>query len=465
MHFKTRFFAAAAVVLLAATVIFGSRFTIREPKPAEESKKDSWLERDDTIYFWYSDETLTNYVSSAAVTFGEREKVHVIPVLADDNEYLEAINKASLLKDQLPDVFLLGHDSLEKAYLAGLAGTILDPETICNEGSFPPAALSAITYKGKKIGYPLYFDTSVLVYNETYLAEWAKQRALYELQGGLNVDDEGELIGELSEELPDEATWAAKTAEYMMEAVPGTIDDILNIANTFDVPEGMESILKWDLSDVLYNYWIVGNYMNVGGPNGDDKKIVSINNEETRQCLESYTALNQFFFIEPETVTYETVIEEFLDKKVLFTIATTDMVKRLEDVKREGTLDFDYGAALMPAVNEQLKSKSVSVTQVVAVNTYSEHRELAEKFAAYLVGEYADSLYEKSGKLAANTSCDLDNGMATIFKAEYADSYPLPKMMETGHYWLLLERLFAKAWTGSDITEMLKELESQFHIN
>ena len=42
---------------------------------------------------------------------------------------------------------------------------------------------------------------------------------------------------------------------------------------------------------------------------------------------------------------------------------------------------------------------------------------------------------------------------------EYADSAPLPKMMETGHYWLLLERLFSKAWTGTDVTALLQELE------
>lgn len=459
MHLKQRLLAAAAVIILAATVLYGSKLEIKEPVPVQP-EKHSWLEREDTIYFWYADEALTHFVNSAAVAFGEQNSVHVIPVLASDSEYLEAVNQASLKKEQLPDVFLIGHESLEKAYLAGLAEEIEDAAGICTAEHFPEAALAAVTYKDKIIAYPLFFDTSVLLYNETYLEQWASQRALFELQGGLEVDEEtGEPIDELSTEMPDEAVWAAKTAEYMMEAVPGTIDDILNIANTFDVPEGVDAILKWDLSDVLYNYWIVGNYMNVGGRAGDDKNIVHILNDETVRCLETYTALNQFFFIEPEEVTYESVVSDFLEQKIMFTIVTTDIAKRIEEAQADGTLHFQYGAALMPAVSEELESRSVSVTQAVAVNGYSEHAALANQFAAYLVGECANDLYAKTGKVSANLSADADNGLLQIFKMEYADSAPLPKMMETGHYWLLLERLFSKAWTGTDVTALLQELE------
>ena len=45
----------------------------------------------------------------------------MIPVLTSDSEYLEAINQETLHSDQIPDIYLLSSDSLEKAYLAGLA--------------------------------------------------------------------------------------------------------------------------------------------------------------------------------------------------------------------------------------------------------------------------------------------------------------------------------------------------------
>ena len=172
-----------------------------------------------------------------------------------------------------------------------------------------------------------------------------------------------------------------------------------------------------------------------------------------------YKALNQFFFIESDTVNYDSVIQDFIDGKTVFTIATTDVVKKLETAKQEGTLNFDYGIAMMPDVSGDLKSRSMSVTNTVAVNGYSRHKELANKFAAYLVDECADTLYEKTGRVSANLRADTDNGALQIFKLEYAESIPLPKMMETGNYWLLLERLFAKVWNGEDVTALTQELK------
>ena len=94
MHFKRRLIAVAAVVAMAAAVFYGSTLEMRNT--GEEGRRLSWFDRLDTIYFWYSDESMTNFVNSAAVSFGEREGVHVIPVLTSDSEYVEALNRASI---------------------------------------------------------------------------------------------------------------------------------------------------------------------------------------------------------------------------------------------------------------------------------------------------------------------------------------------------------------------------------
>ena len=125
------------------------------------------------------------------------------------------------------------------------------------------------------------------------------------------------------------------------------------------------------------------------------------------------------------------------------------MVERLEQAKADGSLGFDYGIARLPRVSEELDSRTMSVTNAVAINGYSEHQDLANQFATYLVTECADSLYETTGKVAAKLDTDEENGALQIFKAEYADSIPLPKMMETGNFWLQLEGLFSKVWNGS----------------
>ena len=406
------------------------------------------------------------------MSFGEQNKVRVIPVLTSDSEYLEAVNQETLHSAQIPDIYLLSSDSLEKAYLAGLATKVPDTEGICDTDHFSRAALAAVTYDDKIIGYPVYFDTSALVYNEDYLRTWATQQAEKELSGSSDNDEpvgEGEEIIE-EDSLPedqttdqvtaDEATVNALAEQYFAKALPSTVDDLLNIADTFDAPEGVEGVMKWDVNNIFYNYWIVGNYMIVGGDPGDDRNDININNPETIQCLEVYKALNQFFFIESDTVTYDSVIQDFIDGKTMFTIGTTDVVKRLEDAKADSSLTFNYGIARMPDVSAELQSRSLSVTGAAVINGYSEHKELADRFAAYLSEEYADGLYERSGKMPASIHAaeNADNGALTIFANEYADSVSLPKMLETGNFWMQLEVLFSKVWNGEDVTTLVQQL-------
>lgn len=449
MGFGKRLAAATAVIVFAAAVLYGS---IVAPAGAvnDGNAPYVWYNRKETIYFWYSDESLSNFVNSAAVSFNEKENVRVIPVLTSGNEYLEAVNNASLHSDQIPDAYIVSHDSLEKAYLAGLATQIQDAGGVCDDGNFPAAALSAVSYHGKLVAYPLFFDTSVLVYNADYLALWSVQAAVKELT------ETGQPF--------DEATAASKAEDYFANAVPASVDDILSIADSFTVPEGVEGVFKWAVSDIFYNYWFVGNYMIVGGDAGDDEETVNIDNEETVRCLEVYKALNQFFYIEPDTVTYDSVLQDFIDGKIVFTIVTTDAAKRLADAKEQGDMDFNYGIARLPDISRELESRAMSVTNAVAVNGYSRHRDIADKFAAYLADECAESLYERSGKAPAKLNANPENRSLQVFRQEYAESVPLPKMMRTENFWLQLEGLFSRVWNGADVTELVTELAERISL-
>ncbi|MBQ2802899.1 MAG: extracellular solute-binding protein [Lachnospiraceae bacterium] len=462
MSFKSKLLATAAVISMAAAAIYGS--TLEMSGIEEEGSRLSWFGKDkETIYFWYSDESLTNYINSAAVSFGEKEGVRVIPILTSDSEYLEAINRDTLHSEQIPDAYLISNDSLEKAYLAGLACEIIDEEGLCSEENFPKAALDAVSYEDKTIAYPIFYETSALVYNQTYLDMWVTQQT--EKQTVSEQESVNEGSDESSEGAQLDAEEVAVNEElYLENAVPATIDDILTIANTFDLPEGIEGIMKWDVSDIFYNYWIVGEYMIVGGDAGDSREDTSIYNEETIQCLEVYKALNQFFFIESDTVTYDSVVQDFMDGKLVFTIGTTDIIKRLEEAKKEGSFAYEYGIAQMPDVNSALQSRSLSVTNAVAINGFSQNKELANEFAAYLANDYADNLYERTGKVSANCHAETDNWQLQGFYQEYADSVSLPKMMETGNFWLQLEILFSKVWNGEDVTALVQELAVNMNV-
>lgn len=458
MSFSKRLFSAIAILLLGTLILYGGTLLI---EGKVQDKPQTAFNREETLYFWYTDETMTQFVNSAAVTFGEKEKVRVIPVLTSGNEYLEKIYEASVEGKQYPDVYLCGHDQLEKAYLSGVASKIQDTSAICTDYYFPKAAISSVTYHGEKIAYPLSFETSVLLYNEDYLSEWARQRAYYELTHELTTDPEtGEEVESPREGYePSDQELSLRAEECFARAIPDSLEDILFLADTFDVPEQVEGIMKWDVSDIFYNYWIVGDSISVGGECGDEENTISINNEKTLQCLQEYTALNQFFFIEPETVTYESVVQDFLEGKLVYTIVTSDIIARLQEAEEGGELHFRYGVSTMPDVSSALPGRSMSTTNCVVVNGFSEHSSNANKFASFLVKNMANSLYEKTGKLPALQGAECGTGMADIFRLEYAESIPLPKMMKTSNYWVILERVFSKAWQGVDVTALLQEME------
>lgn len=434
-------------VLLIVCVMAGMLYLGNENEYVGKEEEISTLFRDkETIYFWYSDEALTDFIASAAVAFGAEKDVRVIPVLTSDSEYLEALNQASLHSTQIPDAFILSNDSLEKAYLSGLASRITDEAGICNEDHFPETALSAVTYKDKLVAYPYYYQTSALLYNKTYLEAWTAEQ----LQKAAEADGE--------EATEDTLT---VTPEQLEAGIPANMDEMLAFADNYDAPENVEAVLRWDVSDIFYNYFFVGNYMVVGGECGDDETAVDINNEAVKQCLEVYQNLNQFFYIESDSVSYDSVVQDFIDGKIVFTIATTDVLAKLKQAKEEGTFPYEYGIAMLPGPGAELQAKSLSVTNCVVVNGYSEHRELANEFAAFLTNEYYDNLYERTGKVSANLAANAGNEDLQVFMEEYKHAGSLPKMIETSNFWIQLEILFSKVWEGEDAAGLLQELSDK----
>lgn len=454
MNLEKRLPAALLVLCLLAGLVY---MGISGMKVGGEEEPELF-DTKETIYFWYSDESIGDYINSAAVAFDEVRDARVIPVLVSDSAYLEAINEASLKGEHVPDAFIVSNDSLEKAYLAGLASRITDKEELCTEEHFPRTALLAATYKDKLVAYPFYYETSALLYNKDYLEAWTAQQLAAQESGEDEYD--GEDLPEVEEEIIGEQNLEV-SPEQLAAGIPANMDEVLAFADNYDASENGEVVLRWDVSDIFYNYYFVGNYMIVGGEAGDDENAVDIYNDETKQCLEIYQRLNQFFFIESDTVTYDSVVQEFIEGKIVFTVATTDVLKRLEEAKEEGAFTFEYGVAPIPQPSAELEGRSLSVTSCIAVNGYSSHKELANEFAAFLTGSYYDKLYERTGKVSANLAANPENAELAVFMEEYKNSCSLPKLIETSNFWIQLEILFSRVWEGGDADSLLLELENQ----
>ncbi|MBO7386796.1 MAG: extracellular solute-binding protein, partial [Lachnospiraceae bacterium] len=175
MNLKRRFLAIALVLIVFALVLLAGILNLKVPTKEDPASGLIGI-RKDTIYIWYTDDTITDYLNSAAVSFGEKTDVRVIPVLKNSTEYLEQINASSLDDyENTPDLYIMSNDSLGKAYLAGLADKVRNTENLTTE-NYPQTALDACTLNGNLVAYPYYFETSAYLYNKTYLEDYVKSK-------------------------------------------------------------------------------------------------------------------------------------------------------------------------------------------------------------------------------------------------------------------------------------------------
>ena len=488
---------AILLIALAAAGIFAIGKSGMPVKEKEQQGESSLFDGNnkDSIYLWYTDDALTTYLSSAAVAYNETHDARIVPVLESGLDYVETINQNSI-ESNMPDLYVISNDALEKAYLAGLAVPV-EP-TVNMEETFIGKGLAAATYKDKLLGYPFYFETSSLLYNKTYLRDLAVAQLTQEQEEAAaqeaqeNADSESGDAAQSSSDTgsadaaqsssdtgssdtatdsSDSQTTEADEEESpfteeqieakIQEYLPKTIEDIQTFGDMYDAPEQVESVFKWDVTDIFYNYFFIGNAINMGGASGWDTEQVDIYNLNAIQSMTAYQNLNNFFSIDTSAISYESTLNDFMEGKVVFTVATSDAVATLEQAKQDGTFAYEYGFVTTPSFKEEELSSSLSVTNCVAINGYSTNQEAANGFARYLTCEYNEILYDRSGKVSAQKDMEYPYEALQVFAKEYETSVPIPKMLETGNYWLKLEALFAEIWNGADANEELKTLSEQ----
>lgn len=500
---------AILLIALAAAGIFAigkSGMPVKEKEQSEDSSLFSNHNKD-SIYLWYTDDALTTYLSSAAVAYNETHDARIVPVLESGLDYVETINRNSV-ESNVPDLYVISNDALEKAYLAGLAVPV-EP-TVNMEETFIGKGLAAATYKDKLLGYPFYFETSSLLYNKTYLRDLAVAQLTQEQEEATAQEqqenaDSGSADGtqevsetgsgdaaqsssktgnadtaqsssdtgssdtatdssdsQTTEAVEEESSFTEEQIEAKIEEyLPKTIEDIQTFGDMYDAPEQVESVFKWDVTDIFYNYFFIGNAINMGGESGWDTEQVDIYNLNAIQSMTAYQNLNNFFSIDTSAISYESTLNDFMEGKVVFTVATSDAVATLEQAKQDGTFAYEYGFVTTPSFKAEEPSSSLSVTNCVAINGYSTNQEVANDFARYLTCEYNDILYDRSGKVSAQKDMEYPYEALQVFAKEYETSVPIPKMLETSNYWLKLEALFAEIWNGADANEELKKLSEQ----
>ena len=279
------------IAVLIVVLILAQMLTVGISRYNSMRENTQEIGEDVKLTIWYTDAKLNDFMVSAAEDYTKETGIPVNAQLISAVDYIEKISEATFIEENGPDLFVAGSDLLQKALYAGL----VDDQVTYSEAesdNIPQKAFDAATCNGKLIGYPFYFESCFLLYNQYYAEDW-----------------------------------------------PRNIDQILDYADAFDATaatEKVQSIFMWDVSDIFYNYFFIGNYVGLGGPYGDDKAQLNLSEGNVIECLKYYQSLNEFFAIDEKTVHNEDVIQEFIDGKIVFTIAKTDAIARLDQGIAEG---------------------------------------------------------------------------------------------------------------------------------
>lgn len=428
------------VAVLIVVLILGQMLTVGISRYQNTSKQPEISAEGVELTIWYTDAKLNEFMLESAEAYKAETGIQVNAQLISAVDYIEKISDATFIDEKGPDLFVAGSDLLQKALYAG----IVDDQVIYYEGereNIPEKAFHAATCNGKLMGYPFYFESCFLLYNQYYAEEW-----------------------------------------------PRNIEQILEYADTFEtsaVTEKVQNIFKWDVSDIFYNYFFIGDYVALGGLYGDDKSQLNLSEGNVIECLKYYQSLNEFFAIDEETVHSEDVIQEFIDGKIVFTIAKTDAIARLDKAIVDGaipeyqlettrdeegneiparTVDCFYGVGDIPNLNEELHTRGLSVTNSVVVNNYSPYRTYANDLAHFISYEKAEHLYEKTGKVSVCKNVIAGNENWERIMAQYDGSVEIPKIIEMSNYWLLMEIAFANIWNGADIETEIEKVVQQVNM-
>lgn len=359
---------------------------------------------------WYSDDKYTSYLSAAAAEFEKTNDVEIRINLVSSGDYLQQIAKQSIATSEAvtPDLFIVKENLLENAYTAGL--TVENTSDRYTEENFAKTALDSVSYRGKKIAYPLCFQTSCMLYRSDIFAE-----------------------------------------------EPKSVEQIINTDISLYIENGVEKTLDFNTQNSLIEYAFVGKYIDIGGNAGDDKDSFILDENMLSQAVMFFQSAVTNVGIVPEALD-ESVVFDYAEGKTLSLIISTDYLPLF--ISQSKQAEKAYKIIKVPRLTDTIESKNSSNTDVVVVNGLSLNQELAGAFAEFLTCDYAKNLYKLSKLYPAchEAGADIDEFEA-VYNI-YRESVTFPKIMQAEDFSFKLNELFDKIVNGKDITQSVTEFSN-----
>lgn len=347
------------------------------------SGDNAYRQADADLIFWYNDKSYDTFFLLAAEEYFKETGIKVQPVYEGSAEYLTAVYDKTMQNDAYPDVYLISGDNLEAAYLYGLVAVNERAESY---GGAAENALAAAAYGDKLLGYPLNYSTCLFVYQNSYF-----------------------------------------------ETAPVSMQEIIDYSNENEPGENVEYLVEWDVNDPFYDFPFVANSITFE-KDGPQRMNVVYDEEMYQKDLEFFETLLASFSVNAETVSEETILENFKAGRTLCAMLDTDSLCQLEG--------YNYSVTQIPDLNEELKTSVCAMTEMLVVNDFSEKQQQAADFAEFATVELADRLYETSGHYSVFLSEQADMVEQTAYET-YEGAVLAPDSQDARDFWVGLKETIA----------------------
>lgn len=388
------------VLSLSLVVIYAGENRISEREISQRTGTDA---SPVALSLWYSDASYEAYITSAIEAYGKNHNVNISLRYVAPLEYISSIESANN-KGEGPDIYIIGSEYLQNiSRISAARRTETDEEY--SEKDFTDGTWKNMDYAEVYYGYPLGFDTAVLMYNK------------------------------------DKVETPAKTFKEII----AKMDE-----NNENSPS---KVLCFDTNKFICNYGFIGYYAKICGDSGYDVKEISLDNEKIVQSALFYRDLCHKTM---GNVSYneENILSEFEKGNIMYTIENSNVLKQVENAG----INADFTP--FPDLTEELKGASLSVTDLAVVNEFSSKNVESVQFARFLSLDYADYMYPLSGVLPLAKGKNVPSESMAFYE-EYTQSATLPKVMAAVDYWSKVKDALVQICGGSEAEQVLSALNDE----
>ncbi|MDR0896781.1 MAG: maltose ABC transporter substrate-binding protein [Oscillospiraceae bacterium] len=304
-----------------------------------------------------------------------------------------------------PDVFAAPHDKMGQMAVGELV--LPNPYAAEMEGNFVDAAITAMSYGGEVLGYPLTVETYALFYNKA-----------------------------------------------LIETAPTTWEEVIAFCKEYNDPANDQFGIVWEVNAPYYNYMFLSAYgAELFGPEGTDAAAHNINTPEAIKGMEYFASLKeQILPVNGADLTGDFCNALFMDsqKTAMYITGPWSITSALN-------AGVDLGVTTIPMLpDSETPPTSFSGIRGLFVSSFSENPEVAQDFANFIVSkEMLELRYEMLDTLTPRTDIPAKDAYNAGILEQMVYAKPMPPIPQMDQYWTTMGSAFPNIWNGADVAAEL----------